>query len=176
MKRVGAIVLSAFGIGGILMGLLFIVGSGGKGYRLVAAAAMLIVGAVLTGLGIRFGKQANAASPERLRLELLALAQRNDGEVAEAEVAATFGGRAMAAMQELDAMKRRGICRERNAGGATFYVFAELQPRLAIRRCEFCQAELPLDEEITECPRCGGTVDTRRETRAVSGDDVYSMD
>jgi len=176
MKSVGAIVLSALGIGGILMGLLFIVGSGGKGYRLAAAAVMLVVGAVLTGLGIRFGKQANAASPERLRLELLALAQRCDGEMAEAEMAATFGDRVMGAKDELAAMLRQGICRERHTDGATYYVFPELQPRLVVRRCEFCQAELPLDEKVSECPRCGGTVDTRRETRAVTGDDVYSMD
>ncbi|MBW2527666.1 MAG: hypothetical protein JRI23_26020 [Deltaproteobacteria bacterium] len=176
MKKVSAIVLSALGIGGILMGLLFLVGSAGKGYRLAAAAVMLVVGAALTALGVRFGRQANAVTPERLRLELLALAKRSDGEVAEAEIAAAFGDRAVAASEELAAMVRAGICRERLAGGATYYLFPELQPRLVVRRCEYCQAELPLDDDVTECPRCGGTVDTRRETRAVSGDDLYSMD
>ena len=176
MKKALGILLTIVGIALGLVGLLFIVGSAGRGYRLAAAAVMLALGAVAIGLGIRLIKQADAASPERLRGELLALAKREDGELAEAEIAAALGDHAARVDEQLLAMTREGICQRRQSGGSTYYVFPELQPRLVVRRCEFCQAELPLDRDVNECPRCGGTVDTRRETRALSGDDVYSMD
>lgn len=176
MKQVGGILLTLVGIGLVLLGLLFIVGSAGRGYRLAAAAVMLAAGAVATGFGVRWVKQARAASPDRLRAQILALAKREDGELSAAEIAAAFAEHAAQVDGVLEELQRQGICQQRHVKGTTYYVFAAMQPRLVVRRCEFCQAELALDEQLTECPRCGGTVDTRRETRAVSGDDLYSMD
>ena len=176
MKRIFAVLLTVVGISLVLLGLLFMLGAAGRIYRYVVAVVCLALGGALAGLGVRFFKQAEAASPEQLRAELLKLARRRNGEISEADVAAALGRRAPAAETELAAMVEQGLCRRRHAEGAVYYLFEELQPRLVVRRCEFCKAELPLESEITECPNCGGTIKTQVESRSLSGGDHYSMD
>jgi hypothetical protein len=176
MKRIFAVLLTVVGISLVLLGLLFMLGAAGRIYRYVVAVICLALGGAAAGLGVRFFKQAEAASPQQLRAELLKLAKRRNGEISEADVAAALGGRAPAAEVELTAMVEQGLCEQRRAEGAVYYLFKELQPRLVVRRCEFCRAELPLESEITECPNCGGTIKTQVESRSLSGGDHYSMD
>jgi len=176
MKRVMGILMVVVGVSLVLLGLLFIVGASGQAYRYIAAVIMLALGGALAGLGVRFFKHADAASPEQLRAEILDLARRRNGEISESDVAATLGRRADGADAVLAQMVRDRICDRRQRDGATFYLFEELQPRLMVRRCEFCKTELPLQEALTECPNCGGTIKTQVESRSLSGKDAYSMD
>jgi len=176
MKRVLGILLVLCGVSFVLLGLLFIVGAAGRTGRFVAAVVLLALGGAAAGVGVRLYKEAAADSPEQLRAEILDLARRRNGELAEADVAATLGRRAAGADAVLAAMVSEGICERRLAGGASYYLFSELQPRLLVRRCEFCQAELPLQQELTTCPGCGGTIKTQVESRSLAGGDHYRMD
>jgi hypothetical protein len=177
MKRLSSVLLTVLGVGLVLLGLLFLIGAGGRGYRYLIAVISLAVGGALAGLGIRLFKQADAASPAQLRADILELARREDGEISEGEVLAALGRRAVGAPAVLAAMVGEGLCERKTVKGAPYFVFAELQPRLMVRRCEYCKTELPLAEDLTECPNCGGTIKTQVESRSLSkGDDVYSMD
>jgi len=176
MKRLFSVLAVLVGVALVAFGLLFLVGAGGRLYRYVIAAVSLALGGVLVGVGVRLFKQAEAASPAQLRAEILELARREDGEVSEGEVLAALGRRAGGAPAVLQALVREGICERRLVKGATYYRFAQLQPRLMVLRCEYCNAELPLSEKVSECPNCGGTVKTQVESRALSSGDLYGMD
>jgi Zn finger protein HypA/HybF involved in hydrogenase expression len=49
-------------------------------------------------------------------------------------------------------------------------------PRLTIRRCEYCDAEISLEEELARCPNCGGSIKTDVEKLSLSKGDFFSMD
>ena len=176
MKRVGSIFLTIFGICLILFGLLFILGAAGHTYRYVIAAVSMCLGAILTGLGIRFFKTADRLRPEYIQAEILKLAGSHNGEVSQADIKALLGERYSAADQVLSAMRSQNLCQLHKRKTEIYYVFENLQPRLTVRRCEFCDSELPLDEELSSCPNCGGSIKTSVEKLSLTKDDYYSMD
>jgi hypothetical protein len=176
MRRLFAGVTVASGVMLVGLGLLFVVGAAGQARRLVIGAVLLGLGALVAGVGVRTYKREEAASPEQLRAELLELARRRSGEISETDVAAALGRRAEAALAELRRMVTNGECRRSAVDGTDYYTFPDLQPRLAVRRCQFCSAELPLAEELASCPSCGGLIKTEVRRVARSGDDAYGMD
>ena len=176
MKRVLAAAAVALGAVLILLGLLFLVGSAGQARRLAVAVISLASGAVLTGVGVRTFKRAEALLPEVLRADILALARERNGEVAESELAARLGDRFAAARPVLDILATEGLCSCRSVGGSTHFVFPSLQPRLTTLRCEYCGAELPISESVRSCPSCGGTVATRVVRRSMAAGEVFGMD
>jgi Zn finger protein HypA/HybF involved in hydrogenase expression len=176
MRQLGSVLFVLLGVGLVLLGLLFLMAAGGRPYRYGVAVVCLALGGALAGLGVRLFKQAQAASPEQLRAEILALARARSGEVSEADLAAALGTRAERARPVLAALEGERRCQRHAREGATYYVFPELQPRLVVRRCEYCQAEVSIAEEATTCPRCGGTIKTQVERKSLSGGDAYSMD
>lgn len=176
MKRLFAAALVLVGSAALFFGLLFLVGSAGQLTRLVVAAVGLGVGAVAIGFAARLFKQARREAPAALEAEILALAKREDGEVSEHELRAQLGTRFALAEPVLRSLQAAGTCRLGRAQGGAYYSFPHLQPRLAVRRCEFCQAELPLDDDLVSCPQCGGTVRTGVQRLSLSDGDAYSMD
>ncbi len=160
----------------VAIGLLFLVGAAGQAARYAVALLLLAAGAILIGLGVRLYKQAEAVSPEQLRGEILDVARRHNGEIAWADVEAALGVRARHATGVLDAMTAEGLCERLPKAGSWYYVFRDLQPRLAVRSCEYCGAQFRITDAATTCPSCGGQVKTRVESRSVEGADVYSMD
>jgi len=176
MKRLGSILLVIFGIALILFGLLFLIGSAGKAHRLAVGAASLALGAVLAGLGIRFFKQADMILPAYIKAEIMEMARVHNGEVSEADIQAQLGRRYRHSLDVLADMQAKGLCARRTKSGVFYYVFDDMIPRLTIRRCEFCDAELPLEEELTSCPNCGGTIKTDVEKLSLSKGDFFSMD
>lgn len=175
MKRPLAVVLGAGGVLLLGLGLLFLLGSAGRPSRLAVAAVGLTVGGVLAGAGARLWLLADAASPEQLRAELLALARTRDGELSEADVEAGLGRRASGARPVLEELLSAGRVRRESREGRAVWVFPELQPRLLVLRCEYCGAELSITAAEDKCPRCGGTVERRVEARALP-DGSYRMD
>ena len=176
MKRLGSIFLVIFGIGLILFGLLFLIGSAGKAHRLAIGAASLALGAVLAGLGIRFFKQADMILPAYIKAEIMEMARVHNGEVSEPDIQAKLGRRFKHSLEVLADMQAKGICARRNKTGVFYYVFDDIIPRLTIRRCEFCGAEISLEEETASCPNCGGTIKTNVEKLSLSKGDFFSMD
>ncbi len=176
MKRAGAIFLIVFGVLLVLFGLLFIMGSAGRVYRFVIAAVSLALGGVLAGMGIRFFKQADMLLPEQLRAEIMQLAKERNGEVSEADIRAALGRRFPHADKVLGEMRVMNLCRLQKREGEIYYVFPDIMPRLTIRRCQYCGAELPLDEQLDACPNCGGSIKTNVEKLSLSKEEFYNMD
>jgi hypothetical protein len=176
MKRALAVAAVVPGVVLLLFGLLFLVGSAGKGRRLAVAAVSLAAGAVLAGLGLRTWRRADAESPERLRADILALAKERNGEVAMTGVAARLGDRLAAARPVIETLATEGLCERRSSGGAVYLVFPSLQPRLTVRRCQYCHAELPIAEDVTTCPSCGGTVTAAVVRRSMAAGEAFAMD
>ncbi|MBI3184975.1 MAG: hypothetical protein HYZ28_22775 [Myxococcales bacterium] len=176
MKRTGAVLLLAAGVPLMLLGLLFLVGAGGQVRRYAIGAACTALGAVFAGLGLRAWRRAESESPERLRSEVLELAKRRNGEISEADLLAGLGEKAEKAAPVLRALEEEGQCRRERREGQVHLVFPGLLPRVHVRRCEYCAAELPLAEEVAKCPRCGGSVKTGVERRSLGGADAYRMD
>ena len=168
--------LVVFGVLLILLGLLFIMGSAGRAYRFVIAAVSLTLGAVMAGLGIRFFKQADLVLPEQLRAEIMQLARERNGEVSEADIRAQLGRRFPHADKVLADMRLENLCQLQKRAGEIYYVFPDIQPRLTIRRCQYCDAELPLDQQLDSCPNCGGSIETDVEQLSLSKKEFYSMD
>ena len=166
-----------FGVGLASLGLLFLLGAAGRGSRYAIAVLGLALGGMVAGLGVRLFKQGEASSPEQLRAEIWALAAKRSGEISEADVEAALGRRAAGAGAVLAALEGDGRCRRgRSRDGAEYFIFPELQPRLMVKRCQFCKEELPLQQSLTQCPNCGGTFKTDLESRSLSGEDIYNMD
>jgi hypothetical protein len=169
----GASVL--IGVAAILLGLLFLVGNAGLPHRFVVAVLGLLLGALCVGWGLRILRRARRSSPEQLQAEILELARQKNGELSRADLASALGLRTAAAEPLLAQLIAQRICLEQRKEGAVYYLFPELQPRLTVRRCEFCDAELALDDQLASCPRCGGSVRTQVERRSLS-EASYNMD
>ena len=176
MKRLGQVLLVVFGVAAILFGLLFVLGSAGKIHRFVVAGVSMALGAVMAGFGIRAYKRAGMTLPGYIRAEILDLANRHNGEISEADIQAKLGQRFEHAEEVLKTLRLENICKLQKEKGEIYYVFTDMLPRLTVRRCEFCGAELPLDEELSACPNCGGAIATAVEQLSVGKDEFYSMD
>lgn len=175
MKRFAAVVVGALGSVLVLLGLLFLVGAAGQAQRYAVALVGALLGSGLIALAIKLFQQGGALTPEHIRAEILALAKRRSGEVSEVDLQATLGLRRERAQRVLEDLLRDGLAKQAARDGTLYYTFPDLLPRLAVRRCEFCQAELPLEQELASCPRCGGTIRMDMEQVALS-DDAYGMD
>ena len=174
MKIIGSVVSVLLGVGLMLLGLLFLVGAAGRGSRYLVAVVGLALGGGLCCLGVWLFSKVKATSPDQLEADVLVLAKREDGEISLAEIAAQLGPRFELGTRQLSRMVDLGLCKRQDRQGQPYYVFPHLQPRLMVLRCEFCKAELPLNEAVDACPRCGGSVASKVEQRAASDD--YSMD
>jgi len=135
MKRVGGILLVIVGGALFLLGLLFVVGAGGKEVRYLIGGVGLAAGAAGLGLGIRMFKSAEAWSPDQILAEILDLARQRNGEISEAEVYARLGRRAERAPPVLGKLVNARLCQRNAKDGSTWYVFKDLQPRLFVKRC-----------------------------------------
>jgi hypothetical protein len=158
------------------LGFLFLVGSAGSVRRLGVAVIGLALGGVLAGFGVRGIKALARSLPEAVRAEILAEARRRSGSLSATDIAALLGERWPAGRAVLATLESEGVCQRQTEQGADFYLFPSMQPRLAVRRCEYCGSELPLDEATTSCPKCGGTVRTAAERLSLRQDDAYRMD
>jgi Zn finger protein HypA/HybF involved in hydrogenase expression len=175
MKRALSVLLVVVGVALLLLGLIFFAGAAGLSSRYVFAAVSLAAGAALAGFGVRWFRAADADAPEQVLAEILEAARRRNGEVAELEVVAALGRRAPLAPPILEKLVQEKLCERKSREGATYYLFRDLQPRLFVRKCEFCAAEMSIASTATKCPRCGGAVASAVARRAVS-DGAYRMD
>ncbi len=176
MKHLAAAILIGLGVLAVLFGLLFIVGAAGRPARYAIGGISLTLGAVVAGFGVRLFRKAQAEHPDRIGAEIMHLAEQKNGELSSDDLRALLGERFLLAAPVLANLRDAGICRPREASGAVFYTFPDLQPRLTMRRCEFCEAELPLDDAAATCPHCGGQIKTQVARLAVSDEEFYGLD
>ncbi len=176
MTRFVAFLLVGLGVVLLGFGLLFLVGSGGQTSRLVVAAVGLGGGAVLVFVGVVVHRRADALTPDRLRAEILAAAQRGSGVVSAAELRAALGSRWEAGRDQLVALEGDGSCVRSMGASGEQWVFEALQPVQAVRRCTHCDKALPLKLDEGTCPHCGGHVEVAQERVELKGEGLYSMD
>lgn len=177
MRRVGIFLLVGLGVALIAVGLLFLVGSAGKAYRFVVAAAGMALGAVVTGFGVRAFRRLRAESPEQLRADILALARRRSGELSAGDLQASLGRRAALAEPVLARLVTEGVAQRVQREADAWYVFEGLQPRLKVRSCEHCSLELPISDDQEHCPSCGGALRiTAKVSSVAAGEELYGMD
>jgi Zn finger protein HypA/HybF involved in hydrogenase expression len=157
------------------LGLLFLIAAAGRPHRLLVAVAALGGGAICIGNGVRKLRAAKRRQPGPIADEILAEARRRSGAVSEVDLRALLGDRWELAQPVLGQLVATGICRREARSEGAAYLFSELQPRLAVRRCKYCSAELPFAEELVSCPKCGGLLQTSVE-RAESQSGDYRMD
>ncbi len=160
----------------MLLGLLFLIGSRGQVYRIMVGVCCEAAGAVAIGFGLRVLKKLRSYDPDVLRDEILRFAREHDGQLSEDEIRAELGDRFDAARNVIAGLIKEGTCRNRMVEGKKYLVFEHLLPVLAVRRCEYCGAELPLDENLTSCPNCGGTIKTSMERLELGDGEYFDMD
>jgi len=168
----------AIGTGALLLplGLLFLLGAGGHLRRMVIAGIFLLLSGLLIGFGLRARKRLELIQPERLREDLLELARQRNGEISQSDIDAGLGWRAPHVRPVIGEMEREGRCRRALEKGREFFIFPELQPRLMVLYCEYCEAEYPISEDLKSCPNCGGPIVKRVSIRSLSEGEVFSMD
>jgi hypothetical protein len=174
IKRLAAAAVCSAGVLVMGLGLLFLIGSAGQTRRLAVAVLALALGGVAAGFGLRAWRRLDRLRPEVLRGEILDAARRRSGIVSEDDLVAALGRRWAAGSAVLRALVAEGVCE--SDAGRRLYVFPSLQSRLAVRRCEYCGSELPLEGEVTSCPSCGGTVRLGVERVGPRDGDAYRMD
>lgn len=172
MGKVVASLLFAFGVVLCALGLLFLVGSGGRTHRYVIAFVCLSAGAMAQIGAVAMLKKIKAKSPQKVREDLLALASKQHGSLTIAELQAKMPGRSAIAIEIIEDMCRQGTCQMRMTGGVATYVFASLQAVVMIRRCQFCGFEAALSSDLTTCPKCGGAITSTNSRDA----DAISLD
>lgn len=174
--RILGFLLAGSGILLMALGLLFLVGSAGLTSRYLVAFASLGLGLAATIGGLTAHRLADLRDPKHVRGEILGEAKRRGGVVTEAELAGLLAKRWEIGKEVLGVLAVDGQCERRQDGAVVSWVFPSLQPRLAVRECEHCGGTLPLGEEVTTCPSCGGALTTAVKRVDLASDDAYSMD
>ena len=163
MKRLGGIIVVIVAIVLITFGLIFLIGSGGKGSLVLAALAMLVVGGGFVVWAIRvFGRLARL-DPKQLATDTVELAKRFGGEVTVAQVQAEFEVPGSLAAEVLEKMRGEGACVIERRTDREVYVFKSLIPSKALKRCAYCGSEYSVKDARRECPNCGATLEIVKE-------------
>ncbi|MFH1810029.1 MAG: hypothetical protein ABIJ09_14885 [Pseudomonadota bacterium] len=176
MTRVMGALVVVVGLALLALGVLFLIAAQGHTSRYLVALGGLAAGALGLSLGVRWFKLGASRTPEALRAELLRLAEQHSGEISEADAMAALGSRWTLAGPVLQQLTEQGLCRRERKAATTYFVFPGLLARLAVRRCVHCDAELPLDDTLATCPRCGGRIEIGVQALALSRGEFYGMD
>jgi len=176
MNRFSAFFSAVFGLFLLMLGLLFLMGSAGMIRRVFIGLVLMALGAILIALAVRAFRRLAMLTPDKLQEDVLDLAARNNGEVAWNEIQASLGWRAPHTRPVIEEMMTKGSCRRAMKGAEIFYIFPELQPRLMVLYCEYCEAEYPISSDSDSCPNCGGPLVTRVAVRSLSEGEAFSMD
>lgn len=160
-----------------LLGALFLLAaSASSPHRLIVGLFAIGLAGIAAWAGRLQWQRSKTLQPAHLRQEILALAQKNDGVVESTAIEATFGPRSVEAHAEIQRMSAEALCRLSNEDRAVRFLFDSLIPRIAMRHCPFCQAELPLDSTLVVCPQCGGTLQTGSLQLSSEKGEFYDMD
>ena len=163
MKRLGGIILVVIAIVLITFGVIFLIGSGGKGVLVLAALAMLAVGAGCVVWAIRvFGRLARL-DPKQLTTDTVRLAKRFGGEITAAQVQAEFDVPGRLAAQVLEKLRSEGACVVERHADREVYVFKSLIPSKALKRCAYCGSEYSVKDARRDCPNCGASLEIVKE-------------
>lgn len=163
MKRGTALALIVASIVLITFGLIFLMGSRGKGTTILVGLALLAGGIVLAGWAVKGLRRLAQLNPEQLATDIVELAKYQGGEVTVAQVQAEFGIPGKLAAEVLEGLRSKGTCHVEHREERTTFVFKSLLPAKAIKRCSYCGAEFSIRDARRECPNCGAALEIVKE-------------
>ena len=163
MGRLGGILVTIGAIILITFGLIFLIGSGGKGTLVLTALVMLAAGVGLVFWATRIFRRLARLDPKQLATDTVALAKRFGGEVTVAQVQAEFDVPGRLATQVLEKLRSEGACVIQRRSDRDVYLFKSLMPSKAVKRCPYCGSEFSIKDARRECPNCGATLEIVRE-------------
>lgn len=159
MKRSSAILLIVAAIVLITFGLIFLMGSQGKGTIILTGMALLAGGIVLVGWAVNRLRRLAQLDPDQLATDAVELAQRLGGEVTVAQVQAELDVSGKLAAQVLDRLRSEGACYVEHREDRTLFVFKSLMPSKATKLCSYCGAEFSIRDAKRQCPNCGAMLE-----------------
>ena len=143
----------------ILIGLTFMIGSGGKPHILVIGLVMLVIGAVGSIFTVRHLAKLAQTSPETVDERVLALARLSGGEVTVGEVAGGLRVPVGDASASLERLVGQGLAEHLIRGDDLYYAFAGMRDIRKSKKCSYCGSEYSIREPGHKCPSCGGNLE-----------------
>jgi len=159
VKRSSAILLIVAAIVLITFGLIFLMGSQGKGTTILTGMALLAGGIVLVGWAVNRLRRLAQLDPDQLATDAVELAQRLGGELTVAQVQAEFDVSGKLAAQVLEKLRSEEVCYVEHREDRTVFVFKSLMPSKATKRCPYCGAEFSIRDARRQCPNCGAMLE-----------------
>ena len=95
--------------------------------------------------------------PKAIEAQVVQLAQKQRGKLSVADIIAALEVPQLTAQQCLTGMVQRKLCRPKQEGTATLYLFENFLAVREVRWCPFCETEFPKDD-APNCPNCGGQI------------------
>jgi len=159
MKRSSAILLTVAAIVLITFGLIFLMGSQGKGAIILTGLALLAGGIVLVGWAVNRLRRLAQLDPDQLATDAVELAQRLGGEVTVAQVQAELDVSGKLAEQVLERLRSEEACYVEYREDRTVFVLKSLMPSKATKLCSYCGAEVSIRDAKRQCPNCGAMLE-----------------
>jgi hypothetical protein len=143
----------------ITFGLIFLMGSSGKGTTILTGLALLAAGITMVTWGVRRLRRLAQLDPDQLSTDVIELAKQLGGEVTVAQVQAEYDVPMSLAAHVLERLRSQEACDVEHREDRTVYVFKSLMASKAIKRCAYCGAEYAIRDARRECPNCGGRLE-----------------
>ncbi|MCG2768888.1 MAG: hypothetical protein L6435_10990 [Anaerolineae bacterium] len=159
MKRSSTILLIVAAIVLITFGLIFLMGSQGKGTIILTGMALLAGGIVLVGWAVNRLRRLAQLDPDQLATDAVELAQRLGGEVTVAQVQAELDVSGRLAAQVLERLRSEEACYVEHREDRTVFVFKSLMASKATKRCPYCGADFSIRDAKRQCPNCGAMLE-----------------
>ena len=147
----------------ITFGLIFLLGSQGKGAIILTGLVLLGGGAILVVLSANRLRRLARLNPDQLATDTVELARTLGGEVTVAQVQAEFDVPRELAAQVLERLRGEGACQVEHRDERTVYLFKSFMPSKAVKRCPYCGAEFSIKNPVRKCPNCGGALEIVKE-------------
>lgn len=163
VRRGTSIVLVVAAIVLITFGLIFLMGSQGKGTTILTGLVLLAAGIVLVSLAVNRLRRLAELDPDQLATDTVELAKRLSGEVTVAQVQAEFDVPGRLAAQVLEKLRGEGACHVEQREERTVFVFKSLMPSRAVKRCPYCGAGFSIRDAKRQCPNCGAMLAIGKE-------------
>ncbi len=174
MRKVIGYIIILIAVLFFLMGLIFIIASGGSSSRLVPGIILIISGSLLGFLGGSILKTGFDLSPSQVINSILSLAKINNGYLKKEAIIAELG----TYPQVEKAMEKMLIDRTAvldTSGQRPTYIFPDFLHEIVVKYCSYCNTEYPLRDPIQKCSQCGGSI-TLKKGRIERSDQIFSMD
>lgn len=174
MKKLLGYLLIIVSIPLFLLGLLFLIASGGASSRLIVGFVGIIAGSGLGFLGGIFIKTAFSLTPEQILNSILSLAKRNNGYLTKEAIIAELGNYPQVEKVIQSILIKQTAIVDYSTGRQT-YVFPDFLHEIIVKMCVYCNSEYPLRDPIQKCTQCGGDIKLQKG-KIEKRNEIFSLD